>query len=239
MKKRDKVRCSVMKKILIFVCLLLGFAWSAPIMVNAQADDIATLTEEIASLEASLKEKRAELKVLRANTEGLYTLETTNATLVFSNLRIEDNRLLIDLDYTNDSKGPLDIYNEMWMITFAREDERTIKQLWLDSERAFEVEGRETFLNNIRLKSGATIPLTLALTENAYYYYAEYAMENYPTDEMMEAEDLEETSGEAVEEETSVKEPIIEDTESPLIIRIDAYYTPSGLSEEIVVPFAQ
>lgn len=113
--------------------------------VYAQSPDPTTdLINEITELELNLNQKKAELRELQATTEGLYTIETNTATLVFSNLRIDSDRILIDLDYTNDTKGVLDIMNDMWMITFAREDDTSIKQLWIDNDMLPDIEGRAT-----------------------------------------------------------------------------------------------
>lgn len=196
--------------------------------VYAQSPDPTTdLINEITELEINLNEKKAELRELQTTTEGLYMIETNSATLVFSNLRIDDDRILIDLDYTNDTKGILDIMNDLWMITFAREDDTSIKQLWIDNEMLPEIEGRETMINNLRLKSGATIKLTIGLVEESMYYYAEdYLGEEIASDE------------EVVSDEVAQSEPMITDTTSPLYIRVDPYYTPSGKSEEIMIPFS-
>lgn len=196
--------------------------------VYAQSPDPTTdLINEITELELNLNQKKAELRELQATTEGLYTIETNTATLVFSNLRIDSDRILIDLDYTNDTKGVLDIMNDMWMITFAREDDTSIKQLWIDNDMLPDIEGRETTISNLRLKSRATIKLTIGLTEESMYYYAE----DYLEDEIISDEEV-------VSDEVAQSVPMITDTTSPLYIRVDAYYSPSGKSEEILIPFS-
>lgn len=215
-----------MKKRLMLLVALSSLTTLPP--VYAQSSDPAIdLINEIAELELNLNEKKAELRELQAMTEGLYTIETNTATLVFSNLRITGEQILIDLDYTNDTKGILDLMNDIWMITFAREDDTSIKQLWLNTEKLPEIEGRETMINNLRLKSGATIKLTIGLTEESMYYYAE----DYLGEEII-------TEEEVAIDEVAQNVPMITDTSLPLYIRVDAYNSPSGKSEEIMVPFA-
>lgn len=215
-----------MKKRLMLLVALSSLMTLPP--VYAQSSDPAIdLINEIAELELNLNEKKAELRELQAMTEGLYTIETNTATLVFSNLRITGEQILIDLDYTNDTKGILDLMNDIWMITFAREDDTSIKQLWLNTEKLPEIEGRETMINNLRLKSGATIKLTIGLTEESMYYYAE----DYLGEEII-------TEEEVAIDEVAQNVPMITDTSLPLYIRVDAYNSPSGKSEEIMVPFA-
>lgn len=213
-----------MKKGLLLLSSLFILLGASPVLAQTTTR-IEELRTEIQELESTLKQKKTELHELRASEEGFYTIETNSATYVFSNPRIEGDRLLLDLDYTNDTKGALDVYNDLWMLTFAQEDETSIHQLWVNNDGLPEVADRQPLSYNVRIKSGATVKLLIGLSRTAEVYYGEPYMEG---EQLVEEE-------EASSEETPI-EPKVFDDLSPLFIRVDPYSSPTGQSEEIEIP---
>ncbi|MGO4936455.1 hypothetical protein ACTQ54_02260 [Fundicoccus sp. Sow4_H7] len=204
------------------ILLFMGFP-----TVSAQSNsEVESLTEEIQALEETLQDKKEALAILREDLDGYYTIETINATYVFSNPRIEDDLLVLDLDFTNDSKGALAVTDELWMLSFFQEDDISLQQLWVYYENLPEVEGRRPISYNTRIKSGATVQLVLALTKSPEVYYGE----PYLYEDLSESENLDEVDEEIIE----VQEPF--DDFSPLLIQVDPYNHPSGQSAQIEIP---
>lgn len=223
-----------MKKV-IFLCASIATLFlNTPI--SAQSSDINQIETEISDLTTTLLEKKAELRELKASQEGVYILETINATFAFSNPRIYENLLLIDVDYTNDSKGALEVMTDLWMLTFFQEDETSINPLWFENFNLPEVEGRRPLNYQLKIKSGATIALVIGLSKQTPYYPFEGDM-GMANDNMM----METTEGQLPNEEELAEESSPETIEpfddlSTLYIRVDAYASPSGRTEEIAIP---
>ncbi|UUX33596.1 hypothetical protein [Fundicoccus culcitae] len=214
-----------MKRLILLVSSLFMFSYVATVLAQ-EAGQIPVLQGEISELKTQLAEKEAELAEILADQAGFYTIETLNATYTFSNPRIENDILVLDMDYTNDSKGSTIVYDEMWMLTFAQEDEISINQLWVGVDMADlpEVEGRRPLTSNLRIKSGATINLVIGLTKSMDYLYGPYMYEY----------DMTEDNSEVVPPMIPMTEPF--DEESPLFIRVDQYYRPEGQLGEVEIP---
>lgn len=212
-----------MKRMVLLLSSFFILSHVTPVLAQ-EAGQIPVLQGEITELKAQLEEKQNELAALLADQAGFYTIETLNATYTFSNPRIENDLLVIDMDYTNDSKGSTVVYDEMWMLNFAQEDDISINQLWVsvDNTNLPEVEGRRPLTSNLRIKSGATINLVVGLTKSYDYGYVMY-----------ESMDM--------SEDSEVVPPMMPttpafDEESPLFIRVDQYYRPEGQLGEIEIP---
>ena len=225
------------RKLLSLFTILMTLSILLPVTsVFAQTDEITSLETEISDLTATLKEKKAALKELKANQDGVYIIETNNATFAFSNPRVYENLLLLDLDYTNDSKGALEVLSDLWMLSFFQEDETSINQLWFENFDLPEVEGRRPLNYQIKIKSGATIPLVIGLSRQTPYfnYEGEMGMGSGP---MMMGEidsEIESESEENSEQESEMAD--LFDDLSALYIRVDPYASPTGRSEEITIP---
>lgn len=224
-----------MKKLTLLLSTLFLLAGASPIL--AQSPEISDLEAEIMELNQTLKEKKAELEELKASQEGVYTIESNNSTFAFSNPRVHENLLLLDLDYTNDSKGALDVMSEIWMLTFTYEDESTINQLWFENFELPEVEGRSPLNYNTRIKSGVTVNLVIGLAKDSPYYYPYYSEMEAMMGEVMAEEEMSEEMTEVIEP----TEEIIVDTDwleeiSTLFITVDGYSSPEGFSQRIEIP---
>ena len=179
------------KTVKLLSTLFVLFATS-PVMAQSN-DTITDLQAEIGELEITLNELKTELRALQASEEGMYTIETNSATYTFSNPRVEGDLLLLDLDFTNDTKGRLDVYNDIWSLAFSQEDNTSINPLWLSNETLPEVEGRRPLTYNIRIKTGATVKLLIGLSKTSDVYFAEPYVEMPPTEEPATEEEPQET----------------------------------------------
>lgn len=210
-----------MKKAIIFVASLFLVTAAQPIVAQ-EAGQIQSLQSEINDLHTQLEDKKAELAALLADQEGYYTIETSNATYVFSNPRIENDVIVMDMDYTNDSKGALVVYDDMWTLTFTQEDDISINQLWVlyDMENLPEVEGRRPLMSNLRIKSGATVNLVIALSPSPDYQFG-----------MMFDSHMSESNSHMM----PTTEPF--DNKAPIVITVDQYSAPDNQPSRIEVPF--
>lgn len=215
----------MMKKYFLLLTSLLVLVGAGPVL--AQSTEITDLETEVNELSMTLKEKKEELKELKKAQEGVYIIETNNSTFAFSNPRVHENLLLLDLDYTNDSKVALDVMSDIWMLTFNYEDDKSINQLWFENFDLPEVEDRSPLSYNSRIKSGVTVKLVIGLSNTSinYPYYSE-------SEEMLTGDDIEENTEDTEEMlDTDWLKEI-----STLFITVDSYTSPTGLSERIEIP---
>lgn len=165
-----------MKKIVLWlIALVISFGFiNSPEPASGTDDQIATLESEITELESQISEiestlnsKQTELRELKGEdeTEG-FTIETNNAIYVFSNARMVDGKLLIDLDYTNRSGENLEVLFDMtWDLYFEQEDDAMVYDLTVNSYDTPEVDGRIVLDYDTTIKDGATVKLVFSLDE--------------------------------------------------------------------------
>lgn len=195
----------------------------SPIAISAQdPNKIEDLQAHIKTLETQLQETRQELILTINETDGLYVLESNTSTYIFSNPRLLDNHLLLDVDLRNDTKGRLDINSKIWALQFSQEDDATIRNLWLDVENIPGLKDRTQFNQNIIIKSGVSLKFTMALSYDSQDIYDKEIMATESQ------ENLEEVS------EASLAEFEFS-TEFPLHVRIDGYLSPNGMTQEIII----
>ena len=198
-----------MKKLL--AVLLCSMTLTPTFAVAQENNAIQELQIEIKELGTQIESKRDELNQLIEDTEGYYLIESNTATYIFSNPRIYEDKLLLDLDITNDTKGRLDINNDIWSLSFTQEDDESITSLWINTDKIPEITDRKQLSNNLLVKKRATMPLVIALSPDSINYNEEDVTE------------------------TEVKDKPTFSNLSPLHIRLDSYQSPTGMTEEIII----
>ena len=199
----------LMKKLL--AVLLCSMTLTPTFAVAQENNAIQELQIEIKELGTQIESKRDELNQLIEDTEGYYLIESNTATYIFSNPRIYEDKLLLDLDITNDTKGRLDINNYIWSLSFTQEDDESITSLWINTDKIPEITDRKQLSNNLLVKKRATMPLVIALSPDSINYNEEDVTE------------------------TEVKDKPTFSNLSPLHIRLDSYQSPTGMTEEIII----
>lgn len=203
-------------------CLIVAIALS-PSLVSAQPAFV-NIQEEIRELHQSTSLKREELRQELAATEGYYLIESNTATYIFSNPRIYDRYILLDVEVTNDTKGLLDLASEAWTLSYSQEYDDAIEALWLADIGQTEIDGRRLMNSNLKIKSGATVSMVVALSN--FIDYGAYAQE-----------DLAESESDILEEADGLTDNLPTPRQSPIYIQIDAYNNPRGQTEMIIVDF--
>ena len=199
----------LMKK---FLVLLLSAMTFIPATVDAQENNaIQDLQVEIKEIGSQLESKRDELNQLIEETKDYYLIESNTATYIFSNPRIYEDKLLLDLDVTNDTKGRLDINNDIWSLSFSQEDDASVTSLWINTEKIPDITDRKQLSNGILVKKRASMQLVIALSPDTI---------SYPEERITE---------------TDVKDKAPFSNLSPLHVRLDSYQSPTGMTKEIII----
>lgn len=145
----------------------------APVM--AEEDNSARISE----IEEQLKKLDEEREALAKELESLkgesgessnaevQTLETNDFTVGFSNARVEDNYLLVDMDFENTSNEAITLWTDLsFALGFEQEgDVEVYTATPTYTEKVGEVNGRKQVTMSTKIKAGAKAELLLVIDE--------------------------------------------------------------------------